>query len=618
MLDQLDKTKKLYSFDLFDTLISRPLKRPFYVFDLVECTGVVNYRFPGFGVFGFRRWRVLAERLARKLGKKEDISIWQIYRVLGWFVLSPAKVLKQELALERALLKPIPENVHVVASLVDQGKQCCVVTDMYLPLCFLRRIVREHVAHGVDIFASSSLGTTKHSGNSYKRVAEHYGLDFSEIQHIGDNRYSDCIVPQRLGMAVYRTPDRSVRDASSTLFEYFAPHDDFKNNTLAKLGYSLVGPACVAFAKFIKDDVERRGIDKVFFLARDTYLIKEAFDQLAPEATSCYLRLSRRALYVPAFSFHANDERLFQGRISGREFFERLDVATPEHLCDLDPCENRALFMQALKESSFFQVSQEDARVLVDYLRAQDFIGDVALVDLGWRGTLQESLKSVLGEQCRMTGFYFGSLVGSVDMHGFYFDNFSPLRRFSRIFQALPVFEFLFTEPVRSLKRICRHEGEFRYEYVEDEDQEQIELRQEIAKGCRQFLEDYGSVAHMLQCDGRRSLESLDALFNRYLVRPDAEIIDAFNGIGHAEGFGGSKYAQIVDKGAFTLSGYRNSYWRAAYVSTATGFMGWLGRRLHAMIYSPMVVGLIYKRHDFGLKKWRLNRTGAASPGNAD
>jgi len=100
---------------------------------------------------------------------------------------------------------------------------------MYLPLWFLRKIVQEHVAHGVNIFASSSFGVTKHSGNLYKLVAEHYGLDFSEIQHVGDNHHSDCIVPERLGMAVNKMPDRSVRDGSSSIFEYFALHDDFQH-----------------------------------------------------------------------------------------------------------------------------------------------------------------------------------------------------------------------------------------------------------------------------------------------------------------------------------------------------------------------------------------------------
>jgi hypothetical protein len=115
-------------------------------------------------------------------------------------------------------------------------------------------------------------------------------------------------------------------------------------------------------------------------------------------------------------------------------------------------------------------------------------------------------------------------------------------------------------------------------------------------------------VANILHCDSRLHLRSLDVLFNRYLNKPDAEIIEAFDGIGHAEGFGGSKYAQIVNKEAFTFSGYRNSYWRAAYVSTAKGFMGFLGRRLHSVVYSPMVVGLIYKRHGLALKTWRLKR----------
>lgn len=605
-MERLETDKKLYTFDLFDTLVCRPLKRPFHVFDLVEAAGVVSYRLPGIRHFGFRRWRILAERIARKISGKEDIAIWNIYRVLGWVIKNPAAVLRKELALEYALLGPIPQYVQMFSSLVAQGKRCCIVTDMYLPPAFLRRIVRKNLAlePAPDIFASSRIGLTKHSGNLYRFVAAHYGVDFSDIQHIGDNAHSDCNVPRDLGIDVHKVAERTIRDSARSVFEYFASHE-LERSPFARIGYSLVGPACMAFAQFIKEDMEQRGLQKVFFCARDTYLVKEAFERLAPAVSSSYLRVSRRALYVPAFAFHGNSERFFEGRISGREFFERLDMEVPAALGELEPSRNRALFLRALEENDFMQRSQEEARITRAYLHSKGFHGDLALVDLGWRGTLQETLKAVQGAQCRITGYYFGNLVDAADMRGFYFQNCAPLKRLARIFQALPVFEFLFTEPVRSVKRITLQDETFRFEYVDDESPEQIAQRHEIARGCRQFFDDYGRVMNMLQADDEQTLKALDALFDRFLARPEAAVVDAFRSVGHAEGFGGSQYGPIIEDGPFTLSGYRNSYWRAVYVARANGLKGWLGRRLHSFVYAPPIVFLIYRRHGFWLRRWR-------------
>lgn len=597
MIEGLRVDKNLYSFDLFDTLVSRPLKRPVYLFDLVEHTGYVSYRFPLFSLAGFRFWRMLAERVVRLFSRREDIQIKRIYRLLGWIIRQPSRTLRQELRLEFNLIRSIPEHVAILRDLVAQGKRCCIITDMYLPPWFIRKIIRRHVGVDVDFFSSSHHGVTKASGKLFRVVANHYRLDYCEMAHVGDNPHSDLSMPRQLGMDAHKVPERTLADSPRSLFELFTAGEDTQS-TFSRVGYSLVGPLCISFAMFIKRDTERRGIHKVFFGARDGYLIKEAFDLIKKEGTeSRYLRISRRVLYVPAFAFDEGHEKFFEGRVSADEFFERLGLQTPPHLRDLDPVRHRELFEKELESMNFREHSLAEAEVLADYLRQNEFAESVAFVDLGWRGSSQDSLATILGNGCKIQGYYFGTIVEGEDKTAYYFKNCLPLKRFSRVFQSIPVFEFLFTEPTTSLKNIRRHGDEFRFENLNDESQAQILAREEIARGCRRFLADFEFVARNLQLDDEKIRRQLDRLIHKFLYRPDAELIREFEDITHSEGFGGSKVAKIISREPFSLSSYRNAYWRGAYVSLQNGLQGILARTVHAIAQSGIVLFLLHKSY---------------------
>ena len=596
MIKGLSTDKRLYSFDLFDTLVSRPLKRPIYLFDLVELGDAVSYRFPFLGLAGFRFWRRAAEHLSRFFSKHEDVHLKDIYRTLGWIIRNPAKTLRQELTLEFALIQPIPEHVDVLARLLAEGKRCCIITDVYLSPWFIRKIIRRKVGHDVEFFASSAHGLTKASGNLFKLVSASLDIGHHEIAHIGDNPHSDVHQAGRLGIAAHKVPERSIHDPVNGLFEYFTPREAGRG-IFYRLGYSLVGPLCIAFASYIGRDMQRRGIRKVFFGARDGYLVKEAFELLGFDAESRYLRLSRRALYVPAFAFHKTHEKFFEGRVSAQEFFGRLDLPTPPSLSNLDPSRNRQLFEETLAKIHFAEKASAEAEVLVDYLAYNDFSGKLAFVDLGWRGTLQDSLKDMLGIGCEIHGYYFGTFVGGDDKHAFYFKNHLPLKRFARVFQAIPVFEFLFTEPVTSLKHINKTAEGFGFEFLNDETESQITAREEIASGCRSFFADFSAVASHVKLSDHLLLKQADMLIEDFLCKPDEAAIRAFGGITHAEGFGGSKNLPIVSETRFSLPGYRNSYWRAAYVSIQGGLNGIYARAVHTAAQCSLTLFLLHKSY---------------------
>lgn len=596
MIDGSCPNKNLYAFDLFDTLVCRPLKRPVYLFDLIEHTGHVSYRFPLLRLARFRLWRMLAERIVRLLSSHEDIHLKDIYRLLGWIIQKPPRTLRQELHLEDNLIRPIPEHIKILSDLLSKGNRCCIVSDVYLPQWFLRKVVRQHIGLQVDVFSSSHHGVTKASGNLFRVVAANYQVEYKDIVHIGDNSHSDFHIPRSLGMDAHKVADRTVRDSSRTLFEYFSPRASIQN-VFSRLGYSLVGPMCISFAMFIDRDVRRRGIDKIFFGARDGYLIKEAFDLISNGAQSRYLKISRLALYVPAFAFHGGHDKFFADRVSANEFFERLGMPTPEHLRQLDPIQHRHRFENELEQKRFQQRSLAEAELLADYLRQNDFIEKVAFVDLGWRGTLQDSLQAILRDDCEIHGYYFGTILDSKDKNAYYFNNCLPPKRFSRVFQSVPVFEFLFTEPVTSLKKINKSGGEFTFEYLNDESSAQIRAREEIAKGCRSFFSDFDVIVNDIRLSDDATRSAIDRLIHKFLYKPDTELMRAFEGITHSEGFGGSNVAEIVSKAKFTLAGYRNAYWRGAYVAAQKGLQGVIARSIHAIAQSSTCLFVIHRSH---------------------
>ncbi|WP_341647824.1 hypothetical protein [Thauera humireducens] len=140
-----------------------------------------------------------------------------------------------------------------------------------------------------------------------------------------------------------------------------------------EVGYALVGPCCLEFARFIAEDARQRGLSRVIFAARDGYLLKAAFDALETGIASSYVRLSRRALYVSSFAVHRNYDHFFEGRVNAADFFSRLGLACPAELAGLDPVGNRARFIHHLEAAGFATIAQADADVMRRYLQANGF-----------------------------------------------------------------------------------------------------------------------------------------------------------------------------------------------------------------------------------------------------
>lgn len=97
------------SFDLFDTLIKRSFSSVERIFELVE----VNYNISHIDhkIKNFKKKRIEAERKARKLKAREDVSMKDIYSHLGYEKSICRTLMKEEADIE---IETCCENVPLI------------------------------------------------------------------------------------------------------------------------------------------------------------------------------------------------------------------------------------------------------------------------------------------------------------------------------------------------------------------------------------------------------------------------------------------------------------------------------------------------------------------------
>lgn len=67
-----------------------------------------------------------------------------------------------------------------------------------------------------------------------------------------------------------------------------------------KIGYEVVGPILYGYSKWLNETTKKSGIRKLFFLAREGFLLERAFRLFsANEQDHCVIRVSRKATALP-------------------------------------------------------------------------------------------------------------------------------------------------------------------------------------------------------------------------------------------------------------------------------------------------------------------------------
>lgn len=565
-----------------------------------------------------------------------------------------------ERELESLALSAKPGAADLLQWLSDRGVRVIAVSDMYLS--------HEHVVALLDscglgrlidrVYVSSEFGLGKYSGRLHAKVLELEGFSPGEVVHVGDNLVSDMHAPLRLGMQGILLDERAqrVRRRHQTLsaemarkggvwpgrhfFEVVdynmgqdaacqAACEDFFHH----YGAHVLGPAFGVFLLRMIEKIQAVKPDKLFFLARDGYLFERMYArwrELGPANAAwpepVYVYASRRVVAAASVAEGLRHDQavvaLYNPKQQGvlsilktfglpAEDFTQLarehgfhDLA--ERLGDWNDSRLIAFLGDERVQSRIRPIGEAARDRLQRYFEQEGFFacGRVALVDIGWNGTIQKFLHDSFGKRSDypdVHGWYFAFVSA---MHGDFGmgDRIEGLIQDARRgdpYERTPMdFEEIFEQGARSLEGTTLG-------YVEKDglvspvlkDDQAPDRQGEIA--CNPLIERFqnGVLDHLAHFHAAWRLTGystadlkpyVQGLLERAVVYPTREEVSEIGRLVHTEDFGHDHILDIAAKPVGYLDllrpgrlheRLRHQPWRyAAFAHFSSALPAWLFR----------------------------------------
>lgn len=331
------------TFDVFDTLLLRPLARPEDAFYLLGAR---------LGYPDLRRLRIQAEEEARR--RKElaagsrEVTLEEIWAVLALETgLSQTEGMAAERRLESDLCRANPYFLPVVAALRRQGKTLAVLSDMYLE--------EETVAALLDrcgfgtfdaCLVSGERGSSKSGGGLYRLARKLLGPGRA-CAHVGDDPWADQRQAEAAGWAAfpYRNVHRAgapyrAEDMSPIVGSLYRGLVNMRLHNGAELhsraweyGYVYGGLFAVGYCRFVERLRRELGADRLLFLSRDGAVLLRVYQRLYPAEgeRAVYARWSRlAAAKITADRFRGEYFRRFLTHKAGQGFSLRQVLGSME------------------------------------------------------------------------------------------------------------------------------------------------------------------------------------------------------------------------------------------------------------------------------------------------
>jgi FkbM family methyltransferase len=442
------------SFDIFDTMVTRPLLYPDHAFYLVQ------HRIKKeLGIeLDFPAIRKKAEGLVHMgLPKGRDASIDEIYERFRKITALPSETVDRirriEIETEINLAIPRKGMGDTVAKLQADGKNIVFLSDMYLPSSVLGKILAKC---GIDISKSKILvscetGKRKDTGDAWRD----YLNQVAQV-HVGDNEQSDIQLPVDKGIPNYHVmsplrlcelarPEAWIRNGRgfgdslyagpvmarlfSSPFALSETRGNIHIDDPKELGYCMLGPVMLRFITWLHNESSRLGVQHLLFLAREGYLLKELYEKFTgffglQGIRSTYLLCSRRANSVPAIENESDILGILDAPYKG----SMANLLETRFGIDPEEALKKGMFTHQRLHDEIVTLPAQAEEVGRDVLRLKDvilerarvergsylsYLRDVglskdektAVVDVGYAGTIQKYLHKLTGLE--MEGLYF-------------------------------------------------------------------------------------------------------------------------------------------------------------------------------------------------------------------
>jgi len=456
---------QLVSFDIFDTLITRGWFRPTDLFvevgrRLVAC---------GFVARSAESWaeeRIAVEAQLRA-APVEEVTLDEIHEALGlrmgWGRRQLTLARDLELACEFEAVRPISSNVDYYNDLRAMGTDVILISDTYFDKPSIMTMLR---ACGIEIepervYLSSEVRSSKRTGRLFEHVTRRLDAR-GAIAHIGDNCHSDIHAAAAAGvspiyfassratryetafydMTGYPLSMRSALAGSARATRLQGRYSDAHLRTVWDTAADVGGPVLFGFVLWLLCEAKRRGIARLYFVARDGQILLRIAKTIVAKTAwpiEChYLHGSRQAWHLPALrqiddeslDWILNDHCLTSirdhlakvelepdacGDVLSRYGF--LPASWDDYISDDRRTRLRQVFCDRQLQGKVIARAAECREVTLDYLRKAGVLDDdsIGIVDIGWHGRLQVSLSKLVrgtgrSDRGGLTGFYLGLL----------------------------------------------------------------------------------------------------------------------------------------------------------------------------------------------------------------
>lgn len=493
----------IFSFGVFDTLITSRLACRESLFAIMQdkLADESKYGFvPEYIRNNFYFLRTGAERQARGVylaSEWEAVSLEDIYQFfrqvadIGDEVISLLRDMEIETALD--CMEPVSDTINELLALQeDKRNKVFMIADSCLGKRDIYRLLEKADVRLLDVplYVSSEKGKTKRSGSLYEYIYLSEGLTDKDVwTHAGSDPLADKLVPEGYGIHTCPIKEKYLLPVETHALEKFPAaawvhrmigfssnarffHDmagEGKKNLPYNLGSSFAFIIGVPYIIWLLKTACAKDIRRLYFIARDGYLLKKIADILIAEwklgIQTHYLYGSRKAWRIPAAELllQLPPQDMFIVVSDGKrlEDFAQAIGLSPQELESFlpDGFDARAYknveefkkgIVEALKGNKAFPAFlQEKNKTLrtaaVRYLEQNIDCSDgkFAFVELTGSGTTQIMLSSLLKEFTNhpiRTFFFHMDLWRQIDDCSFY--NFMPDQ-----FPESILLELMFTAP---------------------------------------------------------------------------------------------------------------------------------------------------------------------------
>lgn len=526
LFDQHD----VVSVDLFDTLVMRNTLFSTDVYEMVD----VRLRRMGICYEDFSKRRMASEQYLSGSGAPTLEKIYE--HMIGTYSLqgiSAQGLAGLEWEIDFELLVPRKELCSLITDYCQTGKTVYIVSDSYYTKKQIGKILDYcHIQNYTDVIVSCEYDTGKRR-QLFEVLKQK--INGKSCIHAGDDAAADIEAGSQNGLDVcqihsgvelleaagyfgmwnhiVQLSDRIktgmfVAKIFNSPFQFETAERKIVADTAYDAGYLLLAPLMTDFVLWFDRRIRVRGLDNIWFSARDGYLVKLLYDELVGNGSSVYFLTSRIAAIRAGVMSEADirfvEQMKFAGSLS-EQLKERFGVVMEEESCwegaDLTDYQEEILGSTLIYRKNY--------QKYIDRLKPVIGDKDIAFFDFVAKGTCQMFVQKLVRNRFR--GFYFLQLekenmqgIG-LDIESFYNQDDLEGRTF---YDDYYILETVLTSPVPSIVGFDSEGGPV---YApESRSSDEIACAVSIQEGIRSYFHTYLKICPM---EERRINKRLDELF---------------------------------------------------------------------------------------------------------